>query len=555
MALNYIKDYTTVPVENTDIDGINIKEGMSPSNVNDAIRELMADLAVYSFPLNVREYGAVGDGVTNDASAIQSALNAAVGGQRALYFPAGSYVVGSQITANTSAQKLRIYGDGVDATRILVSGGNSSGFLSITLTDRSSGVTIHDLAVLSQNSSGGGTAIAVTQPEGGLQNNRNVYIHRVDVRPGTSTTDYFTVGINVTGCWRPLLEGVTVSGAYSAAINADFTDSSLQYAMTTGIDVDGCQDPTLRDVAVYNASTAVSAISTEDTGPESFSLQNCRLKGNKISLDFQRREREPQVFITDTHILHRDNGISINGAALVVIKGLHAENKDTTPESTATPSDVDLDNIDQVIVANSLFSFAGNPSNRRNIFVDATTNADNVVIANNIFAGTAERAIHVGPGAANVLIMGCWYPGAITAEVDDDSGQAVRLDPIEGSSSIGAASYASGASRGPVIATDRWSPAPAINDLIGSLLYRSTNSSGNLFEAAELIVTLANVTIGSEDTRFSVKVREDGASVNAVSWDHGAEDEGKTSMLLRVNKNGTISLNRVVIDSNGFLKA
>lgn len=40
-----IKDYNTTPANNTAINGINIAEGCAPSNINNAIRQLMADLA------------------------------------------------------------------------------------------------------------------------------------------------------------------------------------------------------------------------------------------------------------------------------------------------------------------------------------------------------------------------------------------------------------------------------------------------------------------------------------------------------------------------------
>ena len=40
-----IKDYSTTPSNNTAINGINIAEGCAPSNINNAIRQMMADIA------------------------------------------------------------------------------------------------------------------------------------------------------------------------------------------------------------------------------------------------------------------------------------------------------------------------------------------------------------------------------------------------------------------------------------------------------------------------------------------------------------------------------
>jgi len=49
--------------------------------------------------INVKDYGAAGDGTTNDAGAIQAALNLAQAGPVRLLFPSGTYVVGQKIYA------------------------------------------------------------------------------------------------------------------------------------------------------------------------------------------------------------------------------------------------------------------------------------------------------------------------------------------------------------------------------------------------------------------------------------------------------------------------
>ena len=60
---------------------------------------------------NVKDYGAKGDGKTNDAAAIQAAANAAQTGRGVLYFPEGEYLVESTITlARNDAPTLHILG-------------------------------------------------------------------------------------------------------------------------------------------------------------------------------------------------------------------------------------------------------------------------------------------------------------------------------------------------------------------------------------------------------------------------------------------------------------
>jgi len=45
MAKNSIRDYANIAASNTDVQGQNIDEGCSPATINNAIREVMADLA------------------------------------------------------------------------------------------------------------------------------------------------------------------------------------------------------------------------------------------------------------------------------------------------------------------------------------------------------------------------------------------------------------------------------------------------------------------------------------------------------------------------------
>jgi hypothetical protein len=52
--------------------------------------------------LNVLDYGAVGDGVANDAPAIQAAITAATASGKTLYFPTGTYLFNSKLTFTCS---------------------------------------------------------------------------------------------------------------------------------------------------------------------------------------------------------------------------------------------------------------------------------------------------------------------------------------------------------------------------------------------------------------------------------------------------------------------
>ncbi|MCA1670686.1 MAG: glycoside hydrolase family 55 protein [Actinobacteria bacterium] len=72
--------------------------------------------------LNVRSFGATGDGVSNDRHAINDAIAAAISAGRPLYFPAGTYAVSLADSGGEGALpvrgSLKIVGDGPDQTVI-----------------------------------------------------------------------------------------------------------------------------------------------------------------------------------------------------------------------------------------------------------------------------------------------------------------------------------------------------------------------------------------------------------------------------------------------------
>ena len=65
--------------------------------------------------VSVKDFGAVGNGVTNDRDAIQAAINAVQAiGQGCVYFPAGTYVVNSPLTITSN--NIHLAGAGTSAT-------------------------------------------------------------------------------------------------------------------------------------------------------------------------------------------------------------------------------------------------------------------------------------------------------------------------------------------------------------------------------------------------------------------------------------------------------
>lgn len=78
--------------------------GAVARDISDKIRERVS----------VKDFGAKGDGVTDDTAAIQAAINACV--NKGLYFPSGTYKITSQLSVASpifaAGETIRLYGDG-----------------------------------------------------------------------------------------------------------------------------------------------------------------------------------------------------------------------------------------------------------------------------------------------------------------------------------------------------------------------------------------------------------------------------------------------------------
>jgi len=93
MAKTKISEFDSNPVNNTDIDGINLAEGMAPGLVNNAIRELMAQLKNQLTGTDDDNHTIGGNLVVNGTLTVGSNLADA--------FPSGTKLLFNQTTAPT----------------------------------------------------------------------------------------------------------------------------------------------------------------------------------------------------------------------------------------------------------------------------------------------------------------------------------------------------------------------------------------------------------------------------------------------------------------------
>lgn len=88
-----------------------------------------------SLAFNVKDYGAEGDGSTDDTAAIQAAINAASVAGGTVFFPAGTYCISSQLTVSAASSSIPPAGaDGIQFSEVSVVHFTSAGLATIKAT-------------------------------------------------------------------------------------------------------------------------------------------------------------------------------------------------------------------------------------------------------------------------------------------------------------------------------------------------------------------------------------------------------------------------------------
>lgn len=203
--------------------------------------------------INVRDFGAKGDGVTDDSAAFSAALDWMIrqdvgGGDypsriygKKLFIPNGTYEIKSKIVKSLGfMQGITIEGEHELLTMISVN--NPDGFIDITATGRAVFVEINRLSILAKwgtastqpgvgrddppnsisdvHDIASGTAIKVTWPTGISTVKAKTFKLRDVIMTGWNRMrgDYFSNGVYLIGGRAPRLESVVVEGKYGMFI-------------------------------------------------------------------------------------------------------------------------------------------------------------------------------------------------------------------------------------------------------------------------------------------------------------------------------------------------
>lgn len=213
-------------------------------------------------PISVLDYGAVGDGVTDDTAAFSAWAAALAANNIAGYIPSGKYIVKDKITF---ASQVSLYGHAGTTQLIWPSSAIAAGFeINLTTTDAKQYVYVDGLTFIREGSRANGTALRINgsaQISGGSIQPRSysrVVLNSISAMGDSVSASSWAVGIHLESVIGAKLSEIDVFGSY--------TTSAVTLDNCTGILFNGAGSPvecTVVGLRIYTTKYAVDILDWE----------------------------------------------------------------------------------------------------------------------------------------------------------------------------------------------------------------------------------------------------------------------------------------------------
>lgn len=221
-----------------------------------------------------QQFGARGDGTTDDTTDVSAALSAAMGADGCVEFPPGTYRITESMVRLVGNHSLSLRGYGPNVSRLLFE--NCDGFTFLLEQDGIHQPYGLDIQGVSFNAAGGqcgrGLKVSMGQPTASNEHG-GCPLRLRDVEVRSNPHSYWTEGIEIEGVWNPKLEDVFVSGGSYGGDWSRMTGA--------GIKLRGmCVNTHLSNVRTNFWATGIQA-HAEGYNTEGIFASNCSMVGVK----------------------------------------------------------------------------------------------------------------------------------------------------------------------------------------------------------------------------------------------------------------------------------
>lgn len=350
--------------------------------------------------VSLTDFGALGDGATDDTAAVTAALTYVMNNGRCLFVPDGLYRCTSKITV-VGTTNFSMRGEGQELSQFIFEGGDVGFDLSTPArTDADGGTSsLYGFSILKNSdvSTYDGTALKfTTETVTGGNPSLTLSIDSVTVggRKGDSSANKrFKNGIHLVNCWQAQLSNLYLTGAIP--LNTSETAAGIKWEDSTG--------SRAMNVHCYRFQTAYYVTGTSE-GP---SLVNCVAVGvqDGIHVDApDTSETNPGLDVTSCHLNVARYGIWADNRAQGIIKGCLFYERNDIDETVYKCIYMTGTSRQWVIMGNVMTAKTGTtPTTKIAIHLDGQD--DNVVALNQIRASTFTRGIHIGATVGNTSVV------------------------------------------------------------------------------------------------------------------------------------------------------
>jgi hypothetical protein len=352
------------------------------------------------FSVNVKAFGAIGDGAADDTSAIARAaacaaslLEKAATYSAEIYFPAGVYAISRRIEVNDSvaepvAGSLVVRGDGMLASRIIERG--QAGILALSFANITTQVQVSELGFFTA-SPAGGAALSIEMPAKGLIQRRAVTIRDLTIGGMDIHRDFFETGLLLRATSRPLIDDVLMTGPYGPG-------SDLVGRTGTCFELEGTYSPTIVDSACWAEQTGLRMSAIGQGRMEGVFITRSKFVNVDYGISITNPGQMPEGMISENHINAHVVGLSLKGKKFVTIRDNLFYHQTSRGDGVYT--DISLDDTAKILMTGNTFHFPSD-SNRVAIHIE---NSRDDTIALNMFNQPGDGIV-IGRGARNTDIV------------------------------------------------------------------------------------------------------------------------------------------------------
>jgi len=371
------------------------------------------------YVVNVRSYGAIGDGTTDDTAACQAALTAAA--NRALFFPPGRYRITSTLLLANAA--VHIFGAGINRTELRFSGAVNG--IQITSNHSKQHHLIHGLTI--STTATGNTALTldysgqIVDVGGGQYHTMDRVQPRFLVRDvmicgagivdsGNATLNGWANGILSIGALYGTVRSCTLIGKSASAYAGVTSSTGLLFVgnPATGNFWNGrtCVFTVLACTATY-WERGLYAVNSEG-----IFLRNSRISACRVAADvLSQTDNHPHFACSNNYLEGSERGILVEGQFENIICRNYIYTNSGT--SGAVGLETSIGTVSTIVRRNIFRTIGASP-------YGAVMHGDFGILEDNVFVGPMTYAIWLAIESSGWRGSNNIYNGTFTANVVND---------------------------------------------------------------------------------------------------------------------------------------